>query len=135
MARFSSVFSILLTSGVAILNSLEVISKTLGNSAITRQFRMIAGKLEEGQGIAIPLKSAKYFPPMVINMVAIGEEAGTLDEMLKEVAAHYDDEVDYAVKGLSEAIGPILTIGLAAVVGFFALAIFLPMWDLTKMVK
>jgi type IV pilus assembly protein PilC len=96
---------------------------------------MIAGKLEEGQGIAIPLKSAKYFPPMVINMVAIGEEAGTLDEMLKEVAAHYDDEVDYAVKGLSEAIGPILTIGLAAVVGFFALAIFLPMWDLTKMVK
>lgn len=135
MARFSSVFSILLTSGVAILNSLEVISKTLGNSAITRQFRMIAGKLEEGQGIAIPLKSAKYFPPMVINMVAIGEEAGTLDEMLKEVAAHYDDEVEYAVKGLSEAIGPILTVGLAAVVGFFALAIFLPMWDLTKMVK
>lgn len=135
MARFSSVFSILLTSGVAILNSLDVISKTLGNSAITRQFRMIAGKLEEGQGIAIPLKSAKYFPPMVINMVAIGEEAGTLDEMLKEVAAHYDDEVEYAVKGLSEAIGPILTVGLAAVVGFFALAIFLPMWDLTKMVK
>lgn len=135
MARFSSVFSILLTSGVAILNSLDVLSKTLGNSAITRQFQMIAGKLEEGQGIAIPLKSAKYFPPMVVNMVAIGEEAGTLDEMLKEVAAHYDDEVEYAVKGLSEVIGPILTVGLAAVVGFFALAIFLPMWDLTKMVK
>jgi len=135
MARFSSVFSILLTSGVAILSSLDVLSKTIGNSAITRQFHMIAGKLEEGQGIAIPLKSAKYFPPMVINMVAIGEEAGTLDEMLKEVATHYDDEVEYAVKGLSEAIGPILTVGLAAVVGFFALAIFLPMWDLTKMVK
>lgn len=135
MSRFSSVFSILLTSGVAILSSLDVLSKTIGNSAITRQFHMISGKLEEGQGMAIPLKSAKYFPPMVVNMVAIGEEAGTLDEMLKEVAGHYDDEVEYAVKGLSEAIGPILTIGLAAVVGFFALAIFLPMWDLTKMVK
>lgn len=135
MARFASVFSILLTSGVAILSSLDVLSKTLGNAAITRQFDQISEKLEEGQGIAQPLKAARYFPPMVINMVAIGEEAGSLDEMLKEVAKHYDDEVDYAVKGLAEAIGPILTIGLAAVVGFFALAIFLPMWDLTKMVK
>lgn len=135
MSRFSSVFAILLSSGVAILSSLDVLAKTIGNSAITRQFRMISGKLEEGQGMAGPLKSAKYFTPMVINMVAIGEEAGTLDEMLKEVAVHYDDEVEYAVKGLSEAIGPLLTVGLAAVVGFFALAIFLPMWDLTKMVK
>ena len=135
MSRFSSVFAILLSSGVAILSSLDVLAKTIGNSAITRQFRMISGKLEEGQGMAVPLRSAKYFTPMVINMVAIGEEAGTLDEMLKEVAVHYDDEVEYAVKGLSEAIGPLLTVGLAAVVGFFALAIFLPMWDLTKMVK
>ncbi len=135
MSRFSSVFAILLSSGVAILSSLDVLAKTIGNSAITRQFQMISGKLEEGQGMAVPLRSAKYFTPMVINMVAIGEEAGTLDEMLKEVAVHYDDEVEYAVKGLSEAIGPLLTVGLAAVVGFFALAIFLPMWDLTKMVK
>lgn len=135
MARFASVFSILLSSGVGILNSLDVISNTLGNAAITRQFDLIAAKLEEGQGIARPLKTARYFPPMVINMVAIGEEAGTLDDMLKEVAAHYDEEVEYAVKGLSEAIGPILTVGLAVVVGFFALAIFLPMWDLTQMVK
>jgi type IV pilus assembly protein PilC len=135
MARFASVFAILLTSGVAILNSLEVLSKTIGNSAITRQFEMIAEKLKEGQGISGPLKSANYFTTMVINMVAIGEEEGSLDEMLREVATHYDDEVEYAVKGLAEAIGPLLTIGLAVVVGFFALAIFLPMWDLTKMVK
>jgi type IV pilus assembly protein PilC len=135
MSRFASVFSILLTSGVAILSSMDVLAKTIGNTAITRQFRAISSKLEEGQGMAHPLRSAKYFPPMVVNMVAIGEESGSLDEMLREVAAHYDDEVEYAVKGLSEAIGPILTIGLAAVVGFFALAIFLPMWDLTKMVK
>jgi len=72
---------------------------------------------------------------MVISMVAIGEESGNLDEMLQEIAVHYDAEVEYSTKGLSEAVGPILTIGLAAVVGFFALAIFLPMWDLTKMVK
>ena len=72
---------------------------------------------------------------MVVNMVAIGEESGNLDEMLQQVSLHYDAEVEFAMKRLSDAIGPILTVGLAAVVGFFALAIFLPMWDLTKMVR
>ena len=72
---------------------------------------------------------------MVIHMISIGEEAGSLEDMLQEVARHYDEEVEYAVKGLSEAIGPILIVGLTAVVGFFAMAIFLPMWDLTKMAK
>jgi type IV pilus assembly protein PilC len=70
---------------------------------------------------------------MVINMIAIGEESGNLDEMLREISIHYDDEVEYAVKRMSEALGPVLVVGLAAVVGFFALAIFLPMWDLTKL--
>ena len=71
---------------------------------------------------------------MVIDMIAIGEESGNIDEMLREISKHYDDEVEYAVKALSDAIGPILIVGLAAVVGFFALAIFMPMWDMTKMV-
>ena len=70
---------------------------------------------------------------MVINMIAIGEESGNLDEMLREISIHYDDEVGYAVKKMSEALGPVLVVGLAGVVGFFAMAIFLPMWDLTKM--
>jgi type IV pilus assembly protein PilC len=72
---------------------------------------------------------------MVINMVAIGEESGNLDEMLKQVSGHYDAEVEYAMKRFTDAIGPILTVGLAGVVLFFALAIFLPMWDLTKIAK
>ena len=70
---------------------------------------------------------------MVINMVTIGEESGKLEELLREVATHYDDEVEYAMHRLSEAIGPLLTVGLAGVIGFFAIAIFLPMWDLAKM--
>ena len=89
--------------------------------------------MQEGKGIAGPLSQAKYFTPMVIDMIAIGEETGNLDEMLRQVSIHYDDEVAYAVKGMSDAIGPVLVVGLAAVVGFFALAIFLPMWDLTKL--
>lgn len=135
MSRFSSIFSILQSSGVAILDAMKILTDTIGNYAIAREFDLINERLEEGQGIAIPLKSAKYFTPIVINMVAIGEESGNLDEMLAEIAIHYDSELEYAMKKLSDAIGPLLTIGLAAVVGFFALAIFLPMWDLTKMVQ
>jgi type IV pilus assembly protein PilC len=114
---------------------MRILSGIIGNYAISREFDLINERLEEGRGIAGPLKSAKYFTPIVINMVAIGEESGNLEEMLREISGHYDSELEYAMKKLSEIIGPILTIGLAGVVGFFALAIFLPMWDLTKMVK
>ena len=134
MSRFASIFAILQASGIHILESIDILSGTIGNTAISREFDHIKEKIEEGRGIANPLKSAKYFTPMVINMLAIGEESGNLEEILSEVSIHYDEEVEYSTKSMSEAIGPILTIGLAAVVGFFALAIFLPMWDLTKMV-
>ena len=135
MSRFASIFAILQASGVPIMSAMAVLSGAIGNAAISRQFDRILVRIEQGQGIAAPLRSAKYFTPMVIDMVAIGEETGNIDEMLRVIAAHYDDEVSYSVKQLSDAIGPILVIGLAAVVGFFALSIFLPMWDLTKMVQ
>lgn len=133
MSRFSSIFSILQASGVGILDAMKILSDSIGNSAITREFDKISEQLAEGQGISAPLRTAKYFTPMVINMVSIGEETGSLDTMLKEVSTHYDIEVEYSMKALSDAIGPILTVGIAAVVCFFALAIYLPMWDLTKM--
>ncbi|MGJ3524319.1 type II secretion system F family protein [Nitratidesulfovibrio sp. D1] len=134
MARFAAIFSIMQSSGVTVLDALDVLTNTIGNAAIAREFRRIQDKLKEGRGIADPLKSARFFTPLVINMVAIGEESGSLDAMLRDVARHYDEEVEYAVAGMAEAIGPILIVVLAAVVGFFALAIFMPMWDLTKMV-
>jgi type IV pilus assembly protein PilC len=134
MSRFASIFALLQSSGVPVLEALKVLAGTLGNKAIAREFEKIKTHVEEGRGIAGPLSSAKYFTPMVINMVAIGEESGNLDEMLREVSTHYDDEVAYTIGKLSEALGPILIVALACVVGFFALAIFLPMWDLTKMV-
>jgi len=135
MSRFASIFSILQASGVAVLECIRILTGTIGNSAIANEFDFISERLEEGRGLAEPLKSAQYFPPIVINMVAIGEESDNLEEMLNEIAIHYDAELEYAMKKLSEAIGPILTLGLAAVVGFFALAIYLPMWDMTKMAK
>jgi type IV pilus assembly protein PilC len=135
VSRFASIFSILQSSGVDVLDSMDILTETIGNAAIGNELENIKDRLAEGRGIAGPLSEAKYFTPMLINMVAIGEESGSLESMLQEVASHYDSEVEYAMKKLSEAIGPLLTVGLAAVVGFFALAIFLPMWDLTLMAK
>lgn len=135
MSRFASIFAILQGSGVPVTQTLIILSDTIGNEAIARSFNYVRDKIQEGSGIAQPLRTAPYFTPMVIDMIAIGEESGNIDEMLTEISKHYDDEVEYAVKALSDSIGPILVVGLAAVVGFFAMAIFLPMWDLTKMVK
>ena len=135
MSRFASIFAILQASGVPVMQAMEVLSGTIGNTAISHEFDGVRDKIKEGQGISGPLGSAKYFTPMVVDMVAIGEESGNIEDMLRQIAIHYDDEVAYAVKRLSDNIGPILIVGLAAVVGFFALAIYIPMWDMTKMAK
>jgi type IV pilus assembly protein PilC len=135
VSRFSSIFSILQSSGVDVLDAMDILTDTIGNAAISRQLQGIKDRLKEGRGISGPLRQAKYFTPMLINMIAVGEESGNLDDLLRDVATHYDSEVEYATKKLSDALAPILTISLAAVVGFFALAIFLPMWDISLKVK
>lgn len=132
MSRFASIFSILQASGVPVLTTIDILVGTIGNAAIASEFRRIQDMIRAGQGLAGPLSRAKYFTPMVVTMVAVGEESGNLDEMLSAISEHYDAEVAYAVKRLSDALGPVLIVGLAGVVGFFALAIFLPMWDMSQ---
>lgn len=134
MSRFASIFSILQASGVPVLNALDVLAGTIGNKVISSEFERLQDDLKEGRGISGPLSKSPFFTPMVVSMVAIGEESGNLEEMLHEISVHYDDEVEYAVSQMSEHMGPILIIALAAVVGFFALAIFMPMWDLVQIV-
>lgn len=133
MSRFASIFAILYDSGIKVLEVIDILSSTIGNSAISYEFGKIKEGVKEGRGIAVPLKTARFFPPMVVDMIAIGEGAGRLSEMLRDISSHYDEEVDYAIKRLSDSIAPVLTVGLAVIVGFFALAIFLPMWDLSKL--
>lgn len=135
MARFASIFSLLQSSGVSILDTMGILSETIGNEAISQEFNTLKAKLQEGRGISGPLKNSRNFTPMVINMIAIGEESGNLDDMLRQVSHHYDYEVEYAVKRLTQMIEPILMGCLAVVVGFFAMAILFPMFDLTKTVK
>lgn len=132
MSRFASIFSILQSSGVPILTAIDILVGTIGNAAIAHEFKRIQDMIRTGHGLAGPLARAKYFTPMVVTMVAVGEESGNLDEMLSAISEHYDAEVSYQVKRLSDALGPILIVGLAGVVGFFALAIFLPMWDMSQ---
>ena len=135
MARFASIFAILQSSGISVLETMSILSETMNNAVFSKAFENITERLEEGRGIAAPLATSPYFTPIMINMVAIGEESGNLDEMLHEAAAHYDAELEFAMKRISDSLGPLLTVCLAAVVLFFALAIYLPMWDMVKMVK
>ncbi len=133
LSRFSSIFSILQASGVGILDSIKILSGTIGNAAISRELEGLQQQLEQGRGVARPLMAARFFTPMLVNMVAVGEEAGNLDEMLREVSLHYDSEVEYATRRLTTAMGPVLIVAMAALVGFFALAVYMPMWDLAKL--
>lgn len=130
MSRFASIFAILQASGVNVLNSIEILTGTIGNEAIAKDFQKLRDRLQQGAGISAPLKNSKYFTPMVVNMIAIGEESGQLDEMLSEAAEHYDYEVRYAIGRMTELLGPFLILCMAGLIGFFALAIFLPMWDM-----
>lgn len=134
MSRFASIFAILQSSGVSVLDSIDILTAAIGNAAIGKEFTQLKNKLQQGEGIAAPLRETDYFPPMVVNMISIGEESGNLEKMLQDVARHYDEEVAYSVSKMTANLGPALMVGLAVVVGFFALAIFLPMWDMTKMV-
>jgi type II secretory pathway component PulF len=93
LSRFASIFAILHSSGVPVMTSMSILAGTIGNSAISREFERVRDQMGEGQGIAVPLGKAKYFTPMVVDMVAICEETGNIEDMLREITVHYDDEV------------------------------------------
>ncbi len=133
MSRFARMFQTLNSSGMPILETLDILSETVGNEVVSRELQKVTLGVRRGEGIAEPLRRSKLFPPMVIRMVAIGEQSGSLDDMLLNISEHYDLEVDYAVKNLSTMIEPMLTVGLGIIVLFLALSIFLPMWNLTSL--
>lgn len=117
------------------MNSLDIIRDTVDNAFFQTKFEGIKSKIQAGSGIAAAVESVKGFTPLAVNLILVGEHSGKLDEMLNDLARHYDNEVEIAVEELTEWIGPILIMALGVVVLFFALAIFLPMWDLVKFVQ
>jgi MSHA biogenesis protein MshG len=135
MARFTQMFETLNKSGLPILQTLNTVSLAVGNKAIERTIQQVAVGVERGEGIAGSMKRFDLFPPMVVRMIAIGEQSGSLDEMLGSVAEHYDVEVEYAIKGLTSMIEPIMTLFLGGAVVIMAFGIFLPMWNMVGMVQ
>ncbi|MCX5905023.1 MAG: type II secretion system F family protein [Proteobacteria bacterium] len=135
LSRFTSIMGLLNQSGLPIIENLQITGKTIGNVIIAEAIDAIRESVYRGTGLAEPMKKNKLFTPLVIQMVAVGETSGKLDETLPKVAKFYDMEVENETKKLATYIEPLLTVVLGAVVLFFALAIFLPMWDMTKFAR
>ncbi|MFT6794067.1 MAG: type IV pilus assembly protein PilC [Rubritalea sp.] len=127
ISRFSRTLGTLVTSGVPILQALNITSDTAGNVVVSKAINNIHGAVKEGESIVTPMTASKVFPPMVISMVDVGEETGKLPDMLLKVADVYDDEVDNAVSALTSIIEPLMIIILAVIVGTIVIAMFLPL--------
>ena len=132
IARFSRTLGTLVTSGVPILQALNITRDTAGNAVISNAIQNVHDAVKEGESIVNPLEASRVFPPMVISMVDVGEETGQLPEMLLKVADVYDDEVDNAVSALTSMLEPLMIVILAVVVGVIVMALFLPMVEIIK---
>ncbi|GAB4461205.1 MAG: type II secretion system F family protein [Armatimonadaceae bacterium] len=130
LARFSRTFGTLLASGVPILQAMETVAGAVANEIIADAILDARARVREGDVISEPLRKSKMFPPMVVQMIAIGQESGSLDTMLHKIAEFYDQEVDAAIAALTSAIEPILIVFLGFVVGFIVIAMFLPLVNL-----
>lgn len=127
IARFTRTLGTLMTSGVPVLQALQIVRETVGNEVIARSVGQIHDSVKEGENMAPTIEASREFPPMVISMVEVGEETGAVPEMLMKIADGYDDDVDNTVAGLTSIIEPILIIFLAVVVGTIVVALFLPL--------
>ncbi|MEM0896775.1 MAG: type II secretion system F family protein, partial [Verrucomicrobiota bacterium] len=127
ISRFSRTLGTLVTSGVPILQALNITKETAGNVIISDAIGNVHDAVKEGESIVAPLEASKVFPPMVISMVDVGEETGQLPEMLLKIADVYDDEVDNSVAALTSMLEPLMIVVLALVVGLIVMALFLPL--------
>ena len=132
ISRFSRTLGTLVTSGVPILQALNITRDTAGNVIIADAVTKVHDAVKEGESIVHPLEASGVFPPMVISMVDVGEETGQLPEMLLKIAEVYDDEVDNAVEGLTSLLEPIMIVLLAVIVGTIVIALFMPLIDIIK---
>lgn len=127
MARFSRTMGTLLASGVPILQAMETVAGVVGNSVVSDAVIESRARIREGEKIADPLQRSKMFPPMVVHMVSVGEESGSLDHMLNKIADFYENEVEMTIASLTAAIEPVMIVLLGFIVGFIVISMFLPM--------
>ena len=135
ISRFCRTLATLIQSGVPILESLDIVGRTCGNKVIEQVVENVKSNVREGESIAVPLVKSGVFPAMVTRMIAIGEKSGQMEKMLTKVAEFYEDQVDAAVAGLTSIIEPVIIGFLGLVVGFIVIALFLPIINITQVIK
>ena len=135
LARFARTFGVLLRSGVPILEALEITKETAGNTVVARGLDDVQAGVKVGEPIARPLESHAVFPPMVTQMMAVGEESGALDTLLEKIATFYDQEVEATVNALTSLLEPLMIMVLGGCVGLMVIALYLPMFNIIKLIK
>jgi type IV pilus assembly protein PilC len=130
VARFCRTLGTLVSSGVPILEALEITAKTSGNAIVEDAIMATRKSIEEGKTISEPLKDTEVFPPMVVHMIAVGEQTGALDAMLSKIADFYEEEVDAAVENMLTLIEPIMILFLGIIIGGIVISMYLPMFSL-----
>ena len=132
VAKFARTLATLVRSGVQIIAALEIVADTAGNRVVSDAVLRVSSSIREGENIATPLASSGVFPSLVVRMIAVGEQTGRLEDMLTKVADFYEDQVDAAVGGLTNALEPVIICVLGIIVGAIVMAIFLPIFKLTQ---
>ncbi|HVC11778.1 MAG TPA: type II secretion system F family protein, partial [Burkholderiales bacterium] len=132
LARFARSLALATRAGVPIVQSLSVVAEVVSNSYVARRIENMRDGVERGESIRRTATASGVFTSVVLEMIAVGEETGELDELLDEVAGMYEREVDYEIKTLSSNLEPILTIAMGGLVLILALGVFLPIWDLSS---
>jgi len=135
VSRFTRTLGTLISSGVSILDGLEITAKTAGNRVVQDAIMESRSSIAGGDTIAQPLKKSGVFPPMVISMISVGEQTGGLDEMLSKIADFYDEEVDAAVSNLLSLLEPVMIVFLGVVVGGMVVSMYLPIFDMINAVQ
>ena len=135
LSRFARALATSLKAGVSLISAMNVVSRAVDNEYIGEKIRGMREGVERGDTITRTAASTGMFPPLVLQMISVGEETGAIDDLMFDVADYYEREVEYDLKNLSSAIEPVLIVGIGILVLILALGVFLPMWDLTTMVK
>jgi type IV pilus assembly protein PilC len=135
VARFTRTLGVLISSGVPILQGLDITAKTAGNAIIQKAIERTSRDVSQGKTITIPLKESGVFPPMVVQLISVGEQTGKLAEMLGKIADFYDEEVDAAVAAMTALIEPIVIVFMGGLIGGMLIAMYLPMFDLVGAIK
>jgi len=135
VARFTRTFGTLLSSGVPILDAMEIVAKTSGNLVIEEAVMEVRQKVSEGKDVATPLMQTRVFPPMVVQMIGVGEQTGQMDQMLQKIADFYEEEVDVAVAAMTSLLEPLMIVILGGAVGVIMIAMYQPIFELAGNIR